>query len=135
MEKRKIIIDCTPGVDDAIALAYAAAKQDALELLAVTTVSGKQSIEKVTENALALVEFFGLDVPVAQGMAEPMIRETEYEARRNGENGLGQAVLAKSSRKVVEEQAVFYLKKILMDLPKDEKVTLICTGPLTNIAF
>ena len=53
--KRKIIMDCDPGVDDAIALAYAAAHPEAFELLAVTSVTGNQTIDKVTRNALDLV--------------------------------------------------------------------------------
>ena len=55
MEKRKIIMDCAPGVDYAIALAYAAAHPEAFELLAVTSVTGNQTIDKVTRNALDLV--------------------------------------------------------------------------------
>ena len=54
MEKRKIIMDCDPGIDDAIALAYAAAHPEAFELLAVTTVAGNQTIDIVTRNALDL---------------------------------------------------------------------------------
>lgn len=111
MEKKKIIIDCDPGVDDALALAYVAAKPEAFEVLAVTTVSGNLGIETVTKNALDLVEFFGLDVPVAKGMAEPMIREPEYAAHIHGENGLGQVVLPESAREPRSGQGVFFLKK------------------------
>lgn len=140
MKKRKIIIDCSPGVDDAIALAYAASKRDALEVLAVTTAAGKQSAEAAAGNALDLTAFFGLDAPVSQGMAEPMARkasaaETEYAKRFHGENGLGGITLPRSSRKATEEQAVFYLKKILTALSEGEQAALVCTGALTNIAF
>ena len=135
MEKRKIIMDCDPGVDDAVALAYAAANSDELELLAVTTVSGNQSIEKVTQNALNLVDFYGLDVPVAKGMGTPIVCEPMHAAEIHGESGLGHCVLPEAKAKAVEENAVLYLRKILMDLPEDEKVTLIPTGPLTNIAM
>ena len=63
MEKRKIIMDCDPGIDDAIALAYAAAHPEAFELLAVTTVAGNQTIDIVTRNALDLSALYKLNVP------------------------------------------------------------------------
>lgn len=135
MDKRKIIIDCDPGVDDSIALAYAAACQDNFDILAVTTVSGNQSIEKVTRNALDVTAFYNLDVPVARGMAEPLTRKTHYAAEFHGENGLGNCVIPRSSREAEKENAVFFMRKIIMDLPQDEKVTLICLAPLTNIAL
>ncbi len=73
-EKIKVIMDCDPGIDDALAMAYLASNQDVLELLAITSVSGNQSIEKVTRNALDLAEFYGLEVPVAEGAHEPLVR-------------------------------------------------------------
>lgn len=69
--KRKIIMDCDPGVDDAIALAYAAAHPEAFELLAVTSVTGNQTIDKVTRNALDLVSLYRLSIPVARGAETP----------------------------------------------------------------
>lgn len=133
MEKRKIIIDCDPGIDDAVALAYAAAKKDYFDVIAVTTVSGNQSIEKVTRNALDLVDFWGLDVPVAKGMGEPLVRKVLHAADVHGENGIGECVLPKSEKTVVERNAIFYLRDLLMEAK--EKITLVCTGPLTNIAL
>ncbi|MDO4339535.1 MAG: nucleoside hydrolase [Eubacteriales bacterium] len=133
--KRKIIMDCDPGVDDAVALAFAAAHQEAFELLAITTVSGNQSIEKVTRNALNLVDFYKLDIPVARGMAEPITRVPVYAERTHGETGLGHCVLPVSSRCAEEEHAVMYLRNILSALPGNEKITLVATGPLTNLAM
>lgn len=135
MERKKIILDCDPGVDDALALAYLAANREAFDLLAVTTVGGNQTIDKVTKNALDLTAFFGLDVPVAQGMAEPMVRDLECAKDVHGKNGLGNCELPESGRRPMEEPAVFYLRKVLMELPAEQKATLICTAPLTNIAF
>lgn len=63
MKKRNVIIDCDPGVDDAVMLALAAAHREELEILGITTVSGNQDIKKVTANALNLAEFYGLSVP------------------------------------------------------------------------
>lgn len=134
-ERRKIIIDCDPGVDDALALAYAAASQDTFEILAVTTVSGNQTIEKVTRNALDLTEFYGLDVPVAKGMEGPIVREAIFAPETHGETGLGLCVLPPSARQPEKENAVFYLHRLLTELPEGEKITLIPTGPLTNIGL
>lgn len=135
MEKREIIMDCDPGTDDAIALAYAAAHTEELKLLAITTVSGNQSVEKVTVNALRLAEFYNLDVPVAEGMDTPLTREPVYASKFHGETGLGQCVLPAASRKAEEEHAVLFLHRLLAELPEGKKVTIVATGPLTNIAM
>lgn len=135
MEKRRVIVDCDPGVDDAIALAYAAAHQEELEILAITAVSGNQSIDKVTQNALNVAEFFGLDVPVAAGMEGPLVKAPLYAAETHGENGLGQCELPTASGAAVKEHAVLFLYRTLSGLPEGKKVTLIATGPLTNIAM
>ena len=68
-------MDCDPGVDDAIALAYAAAHPEAFELLAVTSVTGNQTIDKVTRNALDLVSLYRLSIPVARGAETPLLRD------------------------------------------------------------
>ena len=104
MDKRKIIIDCDPGIDDAVALSYAAAHQDFFDVLAVTTVSGNQNIEQVTRNALNLTKFWGMDVPVAKGMGEPLVRKSVFAADVHGENGLGGCVLPESDRKIEEKK-------------------------------
>lgn len=135
MEKIKIIIDCDPGVDDALALAYAAANLEIFDILAVTTVGGNQTIEKVTRNALDLAEFYKLDVPVVEGMAGPIIREPLYAPESHGVSGLGYCVLPESSRKLAGDNAVLYMRELLLSLDKEEKAVLIPTGPLTNIGL
>ena len=135
MEKRKIIIDCDPGVDDAIALAYVAANPEAFEVLAVTTFAGNQNIDIVTKNALDLTSLFHLDVPVAKGMAEPLVSKPLHAPEFHGENGLGNCVIPASEKKPQEEMAVFFLRNLLMELPEEEKITMICTAPMTNIAL
>ena len=70
---RKIILDCDPGHDDAIALLLALASPE-LELLGVTTTYGNQTVEKTTANALRVLELAGrTEVPVARGAAEPLV--------------------------------------------------------------
>ena len=73
-DRIKVIMDCDPGIDDGIALAYAAAHQDELELLAITTFAGNATIDKVTKNALELADFYGLKVPVAKGQERPLVK-------------------------------------------------------------
>lgn len=134
MEKRKLIIDCDPGVDDALMLAFAAAHREEFDILAVTTVNGNQDIEKVTRNALDLTAFYGLKVPVAKGMGLPLVKEPHYAPETHGESGLGTCRLPASPEKAEEEPAVLFLYRILAGLPEEEKITIAATGPLTNIA-
>ncbi|MEG2143818.1 MAG: nucleoside hydrolase, partial [Oscillospiraceae bacterium] len=74
-KKTNIIIDCDPGIDDAIALALAIASMDKLNILGITTVTGNQTIENVTDNALKLCKLFGADIPVARGAEKSLIRD------------------------------------------------------------
>lgn len=135
MNAKKIIMDCDPGVDDGIALALIAAHPEAFQLIALTTVNGNQTIEKVTRNALDLIEFYEMDVPVAKGMDSPIIREPVYAPDAHGETGLGYCILPASVRSQEKEQGVLYLRRILEELPEGEKITLLATGPLTNLAM
>lgn len=133
--RRNIIMDGDPGIDDAVALALAAAHPEAFKLLAFTTVSGNQVIGKVTENARRLVEFYGLDIPVAEGAKAPLLREVETAADIHGSNGMGDVVIPEAVRPLASDNAVLFLYEIIRNLPEGEKVTLVPTGPLTNIAL
>lgn len=132
MNRRKVIIDCDPGIDDAVMLCLAAAYQEQLQVLAVTTVAGNQTIEKVSENARKVVDFLNLKVPVAQGM-ETHLLQPARPSKSHGENGLGEVEIPQASTEMEPEHAVLYLHRILME--QKEKVTLIVTGPCTNIAM
>ena len=134
-EKIKVIMDCDPGIDDGIALAYAAAHQDEIELLAVTTFAGNQTIDKVTKNALELVDFYGLKVPVARGQERPLVKEVIHAEEFHGETGLGHCVLPKTGTKAASDNAVFFIREILDDLPEGQQVTFIETAPMTNLAL
>lgn len=133
--KRKIIMDCDPGIDDAVALCLAAAHPEAFEILGITTVAGNQTIEKVTENALRLVQFYGLDIPVAKGATTPILRPPVTASDIHGKNGIGDVEIPKTDRKAVAENAVMFMKQQFDRLAEGEKITLIPTGPLTNIAL
>lgn len=134
--RRNIIIDGDPGIDDAVALALTAANQEQLNLLALTTVAGNQSLKRVTENALKLTCFLGISqIPVASGMNAPLIREVVSAANVHGSTGLGECRLPETDKKVVSENAVAYLAEVIGQLPEGETVTLVPLGPLTNIAL
>ena len=130
------MIDADPGIDDAVAFALAAANQDQLNILAITTVAGNQSLERVTQNALKLTDFLGISqVPVASGADSPLIREVISAAHVHGSTGLGDCHLPDTDKEVVSENAVTFLAEQILKLPEGEKVTLVPIGPLTNIAL
>lgn len=134
-DKIKVIMDCDPGIDDGIALAYAAAHQDELELLAVTTSAGSTRIERVTKNALELVDFYGLKVPVAGGQDRPLVKAAIYAEEFHGETGLGHCVLPEAKTEAASDNAVLFIRDILNALPEGEQVVMIETAPMTNLAL
>jgi inosine-uridine nucleoside N-ribohydrolase len=127
-----IVLDCDPGHDDAIALLLALASPE-VELLGVTTTYGNQTVEKTTANALRVLELAGSpDVPVARGAAQPLTRPLAVAAHVHGESGLDGPVLPQPSVASVAAEAVDWLAETLA--ASAEPVTLVPTGPLTNIA-
>lgn len=82
---KKIIMDCDPGHDDAIALILAGAKNSSLDVLAVTTVAGNQSVEKNTKNALNVLEVMGRgDINVSVGATRPLIKPASFASQIHG---------------------------------------------------
>ncbi|MEL7648164.1 MAG: nucleoside hydrolase [Sedimentibacter sp.] len=132
MEKRNIIIDCDPGIDDVVALCFAAAHLDKFNILGITTVAGNQSIEKVTENALGLMSFLNSDIKVARGAKGPLIREKRPAAHVHGENGVGDYQFP-HTKTLYSNNAITFMRDAIMEC--DGKVTLVPVGPLTNIAL
>lgn len=130
--REKIILDCDPGHDDAIAL-LVAAHHPALDLLAITTVSGNQTVEKTTYNTLKICSLAGIrDVPVARGADRPLVRPAQHAASIHGESGLDGPGLPEPTLEIVPRDAVELLIDLL--LASDGDITLVPTGPLTNIA-
>ena len=124
-----ILLDCDPGHDDAIALLLALASPE-LDLRGVTTVSGNQTLEKTTANAIRVVELAGrADVPVAAGAERPLLREQFVAAYVHGESGLDGPALPPPSAAPVEQHAVDFLAARIAG------ATLIAVGPLTNVAL
>jgi pyrimidine-specific ribonucleoside hydrolase len=127
-----IVLDCDPGHDDAIALLLALASPE-VELLGVTTTYGNQTVAKTTANALRVLELAGrTDVPVAVGAAEPLARPLAVAAHVHGESGLDGPVLPEPSVQPVAPEAVDWLATAVA--ASAEPVTLVPTGPLTNVA-
>jgi inosine-uridine nucleoside N-ribohydrolase len=126
----RILLDCDPGHDDAIALLLALASPE-LELLGVTTVAGNQTLDKTTANALRVLEHVGRDdVPVAAGAERPLVREPFVAAYVHGETGLDGPDLPPARGKPVEQHAVDFLAERI-----EPGVVLVPTGPLTNVAL
>lgn len=131
MEKQKLILDCDPGHDDAIAM-MVAAKHPALDLLGITVVAGNQTLDKTLPNALHVCQQVGIDVPVYGGMPLPLAREQVVAANIHGKSGLDGPVFGPLTRKAEEKNAVLYLIETLLASQGD--ITLVPVGPLTNIA-
>jgi len=128
-----IILDCDPGHDDAIALLLALASPE-VALLGVTTVHGNQTLEKTTANALRMLDLAGrADVPVAAGADRPLVRELTVASHVHGDSGLDGPVLPPAARAPLREHAVDFMERTIAVSPT--RVTLVPTGPLTNIAL
>src|SRR6266516_2417486 len=130
--RHKIILDCDPGHDDAIAILLAAHHPE-IELLAITTVAGNQAVEKTTLNALKVCSLAGIrDVPVAMGMDRPLVRPARFAADIHGESGMDGPDIPAPTIERVSQYGVDLIVELL--LKSDGDITLVPTGPLTNIA-
>ncbi|MEV4335005.1 nucleoside hydrolase [Streptomyces sp. NPDC049597] len=128
-----LIIDCDPGHDDALALMLAAA-DPAVDLLAVTTVAGNQTVEKTTLNARRVFTVAGITgVPLAAGCAGPLMQPLTVADDVHGTSGLDGPQFPAPAVDVVPEHAVELMHRVLTGHP--EPVTLVPTGPLTNVAL
>jgi inosine-uridine nucleoside N-ribohydrolase len=126
----KIVIDCDPGHDDAIAILLALASPE-VELVGVTTVAGNQTLDKTTRNALVTLEIAGrADVPVAAGADGPLSRELRTAAHVHGDSGLDGPELPEPQAQPVAPHAVDLLAEVI-----DGETVLVPTAPLTNIAL
>jgi pyrimidine-specific ribonucleoside hydrolase len=125
----RIVLDCDPGHDDAIALLLALASPE-LELVGVTTVAGNQTLQKTTANALRVLEHVErADVPVAAGADRPLVREPFVAAHVHGETGLDGPSLPPPAGSPLPQHAVEFLAEHAAGQ------TLVAVGPLTNVAL
>ena len=132
MDRTKIILDCDPGHDDAVAIMLAA-RSPKTELLSITVVAGKQALEKTLRNALNVVQWLDVDVPVYGGCGRPIVREKTIAGDIHGKTGLDGPVFPPLERQVGPEHAVNYLIRRLLN--SDEEITVVTTGPMTNLAM
>lgn len=132
----KIILDCDPGHDDAVAILLAAGNPN-IELLGVTTVGGNHTLEKVTRNAAQVLTVAKLtDVPLYAGATRPILREVETAEGIHGDTGMEihGFELPEPALSVQEKHGVQFIIDTIMNEPAGT-VTLVPTGPLTNIAL
>ncbi|MFH8562252.1 nucleoside hydrolase [Streptomyces sp. NPDC017988] len=131
---RKIILDCDPGHDDAIAMLLAHGNPD-VELVAVTTVVGNQTLEKVTRNALSVARIANITgVPFAAGCSRPLVRTIETAPEIHGESGIDGPVMPEPVLALDERHAVDLIIDTVMAHEPGE-ITLVPTAGLTNIAM
>ncbi len=131
MNKRPIILDGDPGHDDAIAWLLAKASPE-LEIRGITCVCGNQTVEKVSYNARRVCTLLGIDAPIAKGKRTPLIGPEMNAPSVHGESGLDGPPLPEPKMELSELSSVNLMAKILRE--SQEKVTIVATGPLTNVA-
>jgi len=130
MDKRKVIIDCDPGIDDALAIILAL-KSKEIEVIGITTVSGNVESLQGAKNALKVLKLLDrLDIPVYLGESKPIKRELVTAQDTHGEDGLGETFLEEVSSEYIRENGVDF---ILNTLKNQENVSIIALGPLTNL--
>jgi len=128
-----IILDVDTGTDDALALAYATSKPG-IELVAVTTVAGNIGVDKATKNTLDVLDWLGsADVPVHRGASRPLVRPHRDATYFHDEGGLGGAMLPASHRDIGPDRGPAAIIRLATQRPGE--LTLVCVGPLTNLAI
>lgn len=125
---KQVIINCDPGIDDSLAIMLAI-KSKRLDIAGITTTFGNTSVEKTTDNALALLDYLGVSIPVAQGAGRPTEGKRVKANYVHGENGFADIILPRKSMSVPEGASDFIIKNI----ESGRVDTIISTGPLTNI--
>ena len=133
MPARKIIIDCDPGQDDAINLLLAMASPDEFDILGVTTVAGNVPLSLTTRNARQMCDIAGLTgMRVFAGSDRPMVRDLLTAEHVHGKTGIDGIDIVEPVTPLEEQHAVDFIVDTLAG-SEDEAITLVPTGPLTNI--
>lgn len=133
MNKRTIIIDCDPGQDDAVMLLLALACPDVFDVIGVTTVAGNVPLNLTQRNARIMCELAGkTDIPVFAGCDKPMSHELITAENVHGKTGIDGVDVYEPAMPLQDQHAVDFIIETLM-AAEDESITLVPTGPLTNI--
>ena len=133
MSRQRIIIDCDPGQDDAVALFLAMASAAELEIVGITTVAGNVPLELTQRNARLMCDIAGHgDIPVFAGCDRPMVRDLLTAEKVHGKTGVDGIEIVEPTTPLREQHAVDFIVETLRGAD-DESVTLVPTGPLTNI--
>ena len=128
-----IILDVDTGIDDAVALALAITSPE-VELVAVSTVAGNVDLGRATDNTLRVLSWLGGDrVPVHRGATHPLVRPHVDAAFVHGTNGLGGALFPDAKRGIGPDRGPAAIIRLAKERPGE--ITLVCTGPLTNLAI
>jgi purine nucleosidase len=128
----RLVLDVDTGVDDALALALAVGHPD-IELEAVVTVAGNVGLELTTRNTLRVLDWLGAtDVPVAAGAEGPIEGPAREADHWHGVDGLGGATLPESARAAVGDGVGYLIERVLAE---PGELTVVCVGPLTNLAL
>ena len=131
MMKQKIIIDCDPGHDDAIAL-LVSAYSDKYDLIGVSTCAGNQTINKTSKNALNLLNFFNKEIKVAKGETNPIKRKIRTCPEIHGESGLDGYDFPVYKEEYDSRPAYQFIIDTVLT---NKDIIVITTGPMTNLAL
>ena len=133
MTPRKIIIDCDPGQDDAVALFLAMASPDEFDILGITAVAGNVPLNLTQRNVRQMCDIAGrTDIPVFAGCDRPMVRELLTAEKVHGNTGIDGVDIVDPATPLQEQHAVDFIVDTLR-AAEDASITLVPTGPLTNI--
>ena len=133
MSRQRIIIDCDPGQDDAVALFLAMASPEEFEILGITAVAGNVPLELTQRNVRLMCDIAGHgDIPVFAGCDRPMVRDLLTAEKVHGKTGVDGVEIVEPQTPLQEQHAVDFIVETLR-AAEDESVTLVPTGPLTNI--
>ena len=133
MTKRRIILDTDPGIDDALAFLLLAASPE-ISIEAITVTHGNTTVDKCAKNALQIAELCNLvSVPIARGASEPLVKTLSVAEETHGDGGLGYAVLPEPELKLSPTPAVELIINLVHKYPGE--ITLLCIGPMTNLAL
>ena len=130
---QKVVWDMDPGIDDALALILAL-KSPEIQVLGITTVAGNAPVEMTSANARRVLEYLDAgSIPVAMGAANPLNHPLEDALGHHGLDGLGNRGLPSPLTPLYSAKAWDFLARLVLDAPGE--LTLVATGPLTNVAY